>query len=112
MQFRLCEPFEFWWPVTVKLPDPEKAGAVISQAFEAKFLLIGKDRLAELEADGEDRLLTEILRDWRGVTEDDGTATPFSDAALARCLPFAHFRVAVYRAYLSALNGQAVRTKN
>lgn len=107
MQFRLCEPFEFWWPVTVKLPDPATAGGVRSEDFEAKFLLIGRDRLAELEGDSEEALLTEIMRDWRGVTGEDGIPVPFSDAALEQCLPFAHFRVAVYRAYLTALNGQA-----
>ncbi|GGB55530.1 hypothetical protein GCM10011316_29520 [Roseibium aquae] len=107
MQFRLCEPFEFWWPVRVTLPDPDRPGSVLSQTFEAKFLMVGKDRLAELEAHGEAALLSEILRDWRGVTGAGGSEIPFGPDALEQCLPFAHFRVGVYRAYLTALNGQA-----
>ncbi|WP_106753339.1 hypothetical protein [Pannonibacter carbonis] len=107
MQFRLCEPFEFWWPVRVLLPDPDRPGQVTAQGFEARFLLVGKDRLAELEGQGEESLLCEILRDWRGVSGPDGDEVPFGPEALEQCLPFAHFKVAVYRAYLTALNGQA-----
>jgi len=112
MNFKICDPYAFWWPVTVHLPDPNAAGKLRAESFEGRFVMTSHDELADLEAGGQEQLIAAILTDWRGVDDEDGTPLPFSDAALRRCLAFQHFRIAVYRAYLTALNGQAARIKN
>ncbi|MEP2706245.1 MAG: hypothetical protein ABJQ71_22785 [Roseibium sp.] len=87
MQFRLCEDFEFWWPVSVQLPHPDKTGEVLGQDFEARFLMLDQDRLAELEREGQEVLLQAIVKDWRLVEGDDGDEMPFSSDNFAKCLP-------------------------
>ncbi len=112
MQFRLCEPYEFWWPVAVQMPDPDTPGKAQTQEFEARFLLSGNEDLVDLESQGQDTLIKAVLKDWRNVTDGDGQEIAFSNDSLSQCLPYTHFRVAVYKAYLTALSGQAARLKN
>jgi hypothetical protein len=107
MHFQICDPYSFWWPVTVSLPDPDRPGELCQQDFEGKFLMTSHEQLAELESEGQEQLISTILTDWRNVHDEDGNPAPFSGEALRKCLPYQHFRIAVYRAYLSALNGQA-----
>ncbi|QDG74455.1 hypothetical protein [Labrenzia sp. PHM005] len=112
MNFQICDPYSFWWPVTVHLPDPDKPGELSQQDFEGKFLMTSHEQLAELEAQGQEQLISSILTDWRNVEDAGGNPVLFSEEALGQCLPYQHFRIAVYRAYLSALTGQAARAKN
>ncbi|MEP2707774.1 MAG: hypothetical protein ABJQ71_15100 [Roseibium sp.] len=112
MQFKLCESYEFWWPVSVQMPHPDRPGDIQDQQFEARFLLTNTEELADLEKQGQEVLITAILKDWRNVTDGDDQDITFSADSLSRCLPFTHFRVAVYKAYLTALNGQKVKSKN
>ena len=112
MNFQVCEPFEFWWPVTVSQPDPETPGAVVEHCFEIRFLLLGRDALKALETGAPDALLREVVKDWRGVEDGAGAAVAFSDAAFNQCLGYTHFQAGVYKAYLTALHGQEARVKN
>ena len=112
MKFQVCEPYEFWWPVTVAMPDPETSGAVIEQGFEARFLLLGREALKDRESGDPDALLREVVKDWRGVDDGEGGETAFSQAVFDQCLAYSHFQAGLYRAYLTALNGQEARVKN
>ncbi|MBO0346044.1 hypothetical protein J0X15_12495 [Roseibium sp. CAU 1637] len=108
MQFRLSDTYAFWWPVTVKMPDPDKPGKVLDQSFEAQFLMIGSERLAALDGEGGDQhaVLKEVWTDWRGVEDENGSEAEFSDEARDRCLDYAHVRLALYTAYLEASSGR------
>lgn len=124
MKFILTDTYRFWWPVTVRLPDPEKPGAIIEQTFEVEFLAMPKDRAKELDAakakltTDEDReahdrgMLTEILCNWRDVVAAGNKPVPFDAANLDTALQFSFFRVAIYGAYAEAMAGEEARTKN
>ncbi|MBD8890148.1 hypothetical protein [Roseibium litorale] len=114
MQFRLSDTYAFWWPVTVRLPDPEKSGQIMDQSFEARFLMIGGDRLAALDGEGAKghAVLKEVWIGWRGVEDEEGGEASFTPEARDRCLDYAHVRLALYTAYLEASSGQAARVKN
>ena len=109
MQFRLSDSYSFWWPVTVKLPDPEKAGKIISQTFEAEFQMIGSERLTALDGESGDQhaVLKEVWTGWRGVVDEDGGEADFTFEGRDRCLDYAHVRLALYTAYLEASSGRA-----
>ncbi|WP_417691549.1 hypothetical protein [Roseibium sp.] len=108
MQFRLSDTYAFWWPVTVKMPDPEKPGKILFQSFEAQFLLVGSERLTALDGESGDQhaVLKEVWAGWRGVEDEDGEETVFSAEARDRCLDYAHVRLALYSAYLEASSGR------
>ena len=37
MKFMLTDTDQYWWPVTVRVPDPENAGQILEQEFEMQF---------------------------------------------------------------------------
>ncbi len=43
--FKLVKNLAVWWPVTVLEPDPENPGTLLERAFEAKFVIRGKDEM-------------------------------------------------------------------
>lgn len=111
MQFRVSDTYEFWWPVTVKMPDPDKSGSILQQTFEARFVMIGSERLSALDGETGDQhaVLKDVWTDWRGVEDEDGSQATFSTETRDRCLDYAHVRLALYTAYLEACSGQKSR---
>ena len=123
MKFRLIDTYCFWWPVTVRLPDPDHAGGVVEQIFEARFQAVSRERAQELgaafEALGtqaereahEFDMAQEFMIDWRQVEGAGGADVPFSRQEFLRALEYPWFRLAVYSAYTQAMSGEA-RAKN
>lgn len=124
MQFVLIEEHLFWWPVTVSLPDPDRPGAVMEQAFEVQFLALPRDEAIamdsayaalktheEREAHEHD-LLRRVVRDWKDVVDEKKAAVAYSEAMLDKALQFAWVRTGFYRAYAQAMSGEAAKVKN
>ncbi|WP_319496323.1 hypothetical protein [uncultured Cohaesibacter sp.] len=119
-KFKLTETDSYWWPVKVRVPDPENAGKIIEQELEILFepedqdtALNAQEEYASLMTPRErieherDQLLR-VCKNWRGLDGD----LPFSEAAFRQALTKSWFRIGVYSAYGQSLNGEAARLGN
>lgn len=124
MKFKLSETCRYWWPVTVRQPDPERAGKFATSTLEVLFEPDTRDQvLADIEtltalATDVERVEHEINRylrmiaDWRNVVDDNDQPVPFSSAALRQALGRNWFREAVDRAFSDSVLGQEARLGN
>ncbi|HTM76559.1 MAG TPA: hypothetical protein VL133_02880 [Devosia sp.] len=86
-KFVLKNHYEYWWPVKVRLPNPDKGGAFIEQTFNAKFRSMSPAKAMELGAgagdEGTNAFIKEVVMDWdETIVDDDGDTVAFSEAAL------------------------------
>lgn len=113
----------FWWPVTVKIPHPEKAGTQEEHTFAMQFEAMPLDRAEEIDAarnalpESERAkhsfdFMKEVARGWRDVVGADGEAIAFTPEAFTAQLNFVWFRTGVLAAYEEAVTGQAARLGN
>lgn len=116
----------YWWPVTVRFPDPDpaKAGQLLSQTFKARFREIPREEaqrlleeIAELApAERAKREFDQIIAVTEGwdedVVDDAGQSIPFSADALREALQSSFFRIAIYRAFADSCSGEAARLGN
>ena len=123
MKFRLTNEYRYPWPVTIRVPDPDRAGEILEQEFTATFLAMPLDEAEALdeeidEAPARDQVrrrndvLRRVLVGWDGIEDDDGAAVPFSDDALNAAIQHSWFRIGVYQAYFRSLQGEAPRLGN
>lgn len=124
MKFRLVENPRYWWPMLVRIPDPETPGAVIEQRLEVLLQarpqdeLIAEQRRINAIDDPIERLVAErevqaaAVHGWRGVVDDDGSDVPFSAAALSLAMQHSWFRASLHRAWAESLEGQEARLGN
>lgn len=125
MKFVLAAEHVYWWPVKVKLPDPEqnRAGKIIEQEFRMQFVAIPTDEaraLAEEIAalppeEREEReydLMLRAARGWTGVHDQDGEDLTYSPDLLKSMLQIPFYRAAILRAYADSLTGEAARKGN
>lgn len=124
MKFVLTDDYRYRWPVTVRVPDPQKPGAFVEQTFEAEFRAMSEKRAREIDtayaalerpeerAAHQHDVLREILTGWSGVEGEKGKDVPFSPKTLELALQFQMFRTAVYEAYAASMRGDGVRLKN
>lgn len=124
MNFKLSRTHRYWWPVTVRIPDPETAGQVIEQQLKLQFEplpraeeLRSNESFAELKtmramAEFEIANTKRIVRNWDGVVDGNGEAVPFSEESLEQALQFEWFRAAVAKAYRASLAGDEARLGN
>ena len=121
--FKIVSKHLFWWPVTVRMPDPERPGAIREQSFDMRFEAIPDDQARAIDEarhalppDEQTAHLVgsvvELCRDWRDVQDDEGGEVPFSAEELRSQLSFPWFRAGVVSAYQQALSGQAARRGN
>lgn len=118
MKFKLVEHPRFWWPMTVRVPDPETAGAVIEQRLEVLLqarpqdeLVAEQKRLAEItdpleQIVAERTSLSAAIHGWRDVVDDDGSEIPFTAEALNAAMQHSWFRAGLHRALAEALAGK------
>lgn len=124
MKFRLVEHPRYWWPMVVRLPDPDKPGEVIEQQLEVLLQarpqdeLIADQRRINAMSDpveqviAEREALKEAIKGWRGVVGDDGADVTFSPDVLDRAMQHSWFRAGLSRALAESLSGQAARLGN
>lgn len=115
--FKLTTKHLFPWPVTVRMPDPENPGTVISHTFTAEFEAITGERAAEIDArirqdfpndydaHSADYIL-DVTHGWGDVVDDSGKPVPFSKSLLGAQLGLSWFRVGIVTAYSEAMAGQ------
>ena len=124
MKFKLTKSHRYWWPVTVRIPDPENPGQIIEQVLKVQFepksreeFLAAQEKAAKLTSL---RALTEhevaeardIIRDWDDVHDDDGLLVPFSPQSLELALQQSWFRRGINEALTSSMNGEAAALGN
>lgn len=121
--FKLAKKHTFLWPVTVKMPDADKPGAIITHTFIAKFQAITQAEAAvidarirqdypnDYDAHSADYIL-DVMHDWQNVVDDGGQPIPFSKDLLADQLGLSWFRNGIVTAYSEAMNGQVARQGN
>lgn len=124
MKFAVTDKREFWWPVTVRMPDENEAGRIAEAEFEARFEALPGDKALALEkamreaagAEGliaaETTIIKTLLSSWRGVEDSNGDDLPFSPEALAAACQWSWFRAGVINAFRQAMAGEEARRKN
>lgn len=117
MKFTLTKTHRYWWPVKVRVPDPDQPGKILEQ--ELKLQFEARDREASIasqeayaklktpreQADAEVAELRAICRNWDGVVDGNGNPVEFTDEAFALALSQAWFRIAVWEAHNKSLLG-------
>lgn len=110
--FQFVDDYEFWWPVTIKLP--QDGGGFAKRAIEVRFRVKTQDEIdaiIELSVDTMDQeLVTAVVVGWRDIETEDGDDLPFTAENLARLVALQYWRVPVLAAYFGALQG--VEEKN
>lgn len=124
MKYVLADTSTYWWPVTVKRPDPAKPGKFIAMTFEAEFEFRDQDQLmAEEEAvqnaptlrkkiEVERSNLVARIVGWKGIDDGQGGEAPFSKEALMAELKNAWFRTGIYEAISGSMSGEEARLGN
>ncbi len=124
MKFSPTQDYRFWWPVKVRLPDPENAGAIVEHSFEAQFLALPHDRAKQIDADyralktqeekeaHEFDHIKEFMIGWRDVEDQNDNVLPFNEENLVAMLQHAWFRTGIYKGYAEAMRGEEAREKN
>lgn len=124
MQFKLSNSHRYWWPVTVRIPDPENPGCIIEQKLKVQFeplsrddLLAAQEKAARLKdfrelAEHEAAQSRRIVKNWDGVVDDAGEPVPFSPEHLDRALGQSWFRKAIQDALQESMNGEEARLGN
>ncbi len=116
--FKVVQSYQFWYPVKITTPHPEKTGEFEEQAFDALFEPMPHAQAREFDkkmaalspierTDREHDLLRKVLKDWKGVVDEGGKHVGFSAEALEQVLQFSWARTGLYRAYWAAMNGEA-----
>ncbi|TCT37426.1 hypothetical protein [Martelella mediterranea] len=124
MKFILTDIDRYWWPVVVRVPDPDRAGRYLEQELEVFFEPESQDEaIARLEKsetlktareqiEHERQQLTDVVKGWRGVEDDDGNPFTFTADNFKRAINKSWFRQALYRAYRESLSGEEARLGN
>ncbi|KRB58457.1 hypothetical protein ASE04_27475 [Rhizobium sp. Root708] len=124
MKFVIEENYRYFWPVKVRIPDPEAAGKIIEQTLKIQFEPLPRDEAlaaqerhenlttAKERADHEHEQLLLVCKNWDDVIAKDGGAVSFSEDRFRSALQMSWFRTAVYEAYADSLNGQEARLGN
>lgn len=124
MQFKLAETYRYWWPVTVRVPDPDNAGKILEQKFRALFEPMDREeQMAEAEkaaglktmrdlVDHEIDTALRVVKGWDGVVGEDGALVVFSADLLKQALRHSWFRDALQVALKESLAGEAARLGN
>ncbi|HBD91813.1 MAG TPA: hypothetical protein DEF16_03760 [Gemmobacter sp.] len=124
MKFALVEKPTYWWPVTVRVPDPDTAGKFQEQELKLQFVaqprdaaIAAQEAYADLTSDRarhetEVAQMLDIVTGWDGVVDGNGNPVPFSETTLRAALQLMWFRNAVNAAYAESMMGIEARLGN
>lgn len=124
MKFKLSKSHRYWWPVRVRIPDPEQPGMIIEQQLKIQFEPLSREDMLEAQdaaakisslremADHEAAQARRIVRNWEGVVDEYGAVVPFTPELLDQALGQSWFRKAVQDALTESMNGEAARLGN
>lgn len=124
MQFKLSDTDRYWWPVIVRIPDPQNPGRILEQTFQAEFeplspeaeseaaeVAAGLNSLREI-LDHSIAQAARVVKNWDGVVDGEKNPVPFSPDKLRLALGKTWFRIGVNEAYQQSLKGEAARLGN
>lgn len=124
MKFILSPTDRYWWPVIVRIPDPQNPGQILEQTFKAEFEPLTPEeesRAAEVAAglnsmreilDHSIAQAARVVKNWDGVVDELANPVPFSPEMLRLALGKTWFRIGVNEAYQQSLKGEAARLGN
>jgi hypothetical protein len=124
MKFVLVERPTVWWPVTVRVPDPDQPGKLAVQRLKVQFVVRDRDEVLDrqeyyaaletererIEAETAD--MAETICGWDGVVDGNGNPVPFSEEMLRAAWKKSWFRVGVYAAQAEVILGKEAQTGN
>ncbi|SLN38073.1 hypothetical protein AQS8620_01419 [Aquimixticola soesokkakensis] len=114
----LAQTSTYWWPVTVRCPDPTTPGKFVKRTFEAEFEFRHQDQLIEEEERvrnavgqraqiaAERANLVGRICGWRGVKDVLGDDVAFTKERLAAEMGNSLFRIGVYEAIRESMSGE------
>lgn len=123
MQFNLSKSYRYWWPVTVRSPDPENPGKVIEQKLRVQFEPLPRDeeiawqektaklKTARARVEDEKVQMRSVVKNWDGVLSGSDIV-PFSPEALDLALQHPWFRIGLANAFAESLSGEEARMGN
>lgn len=123
MQFQLAKTHRYWWPVTVRIPDPENPGRYLEQSLRVQFEPLPRDeeleeseRLGHLATmreviEAEKARIHRVVKNWDGVVVGK-EITPFTPDALEAALQQPWFRAGLHKALDESLSGKEALTGN
>lgn len=123
-KFVMTDKHLYWWPVTVRVPDPDNAGTFIEQSFEMQFEAQPREAMIEAQerftaaASDRERIeadkaqMRKCCRSWRGIVDADGADVPFSAERLDGLVDMPWGRAAIMTALAEANFGQEAKRGN
>lgn len=125
MKFILAATTSYWWPVTVRIPDPGQPGKIVEQRFNALLKPQDQDEyFADQEAmdklptpkaraRAERESLARRIEGWDAdVVDGQGQPVPFTAANLEAALRKSWFRAGIWRALNESALGEEARLGN
>jgi hypothetical protein len=124
MKFTTMQTVRYWWPVTLRMPDPIHPGKIVEHTLQVQFepesreeATLFQEGFAGLATprevqDHEHGRLRRIVKSWSDMSDDDGEAVPFTPENFETAIRWQWFRTGVYDAYADSLNGQEARSGN
>lgn len=124
MNFKLSKSPRYWWPVTVRFPDPDNVGSFQDQQLKIQFEprprseeIERSERAAELKTlreivDWQIADFKRVVKNWDNVVDGNGEAVPFTEEALEMALQFPWFRDALSKAFKASMEGDEARLGN
>lgn len=124
MKFTLVEAPTFWWPVTVRVPDPDAPGKTLAQDLRVQFTPKTRDEEIALNeafaalttdrerADAEIANWLDIVVGWDGVIDGNGHQVAFSQNALRAALQWQWFRSGLAKAFADSAFGLEAQRGN
>lgn len=119
--FKITDQHLFWWPATARQPDNARPGEFAEQTFKLYFRELSPEQVSAIEREAnksgkpqafETSLLKASVQGWSDVVGENDSPVTFSATNLDMALQFAAFRIAAFRAYTEAMNGEAARLGN
>lgn len=124
-EFVLAGNDRYWWPIDVRVPDPENPGKFLVQRFEMQFEPLEQDDVLKQDAilegitDPQERVqhdreqLRKICKNWRkGPVDQSGNQIPFTEENFNAALQKTWFRMAVYTGLNDSQLGREARLGN
>lgn len=123
MQFKLAKTYRYWWPVAVRVPDPENPGKFLEQQLRLQYEPLSRDQQVENSEKVQRMGLREIhqfeldqaaaqIKNWEGVVDDAGEIVPFTPELLAQAMQFEWFRKGAVQGLKDSQNGEEARAGN
>lgn len=126
VKFVVTQAHLFWWPVKVRMPnpDPRRAGQVVEFQFKVQFEDIGSAEADRINAEvaalplqersaRQHELLLTTVKNWDSdIVDETGAPVPFSAEMLNQLLNSVWFASGVWRAWGEAQRGESGRKGN